>query len=233
MNTQKKCLKLFVTGTDTDVGKTFVSVALLEAARAAGLSTGALKPIAAGCEESPDGWRNPDAVALQQAATLDMAYEEVNPVALPDAIAPHIAAQRAGRQLQAERITGFCRGAMMRRADLWLVEGAGGWRVPLNPRESLATIAQNLQLEVLLVVSMKLGCINHALLTAQAIASDGLRLAGWVANVCDATMDAYDDNLATLKTLLPAPCVGEIPYIASADPIAASRFIDLDRLFGL
>ncbi len=230
MNTSTKRLKLFVTGTDTDVGKTFVSVALLNAAKTAGLSTGALKPIAAGCEETPDGLRNADALALQKVVTLDMAYEEVNPIALFDPIAPHIAAQRAGRQLQAERISGFCRGAMMRPADLWLVEGAGGWRVPLNAKESLAAIAQNLNLDVVMVVSMKLGCISHALLTAEAIARDGLRLVGWVANASDAGMEAYEDNVTTLKMLLPAPCIGEVPYLASADPSDASQFINLDTL---
>ena len=169
----------FVTGTDTEVGKTAVSCALLEAARRAGRSTAAVKPVAAGCDSEG---RNEDALALQQSISMSLPYAQINPVALQPAIAPHIAAEQAGRRLQADRLAGLCRGVMGLGADLVLIEGAGGWRVPLGPRETFADIAINLQVDVILVVAMRLGCINHALLTAEAISRDGLRLAGWVAN---------------------------------------------------
>ena len=126
----------FVTGTDTGVGKTLVSAAILRAAAAKGLRTLAMKPIASGCESTPDGLRNDDALALMQAMTEPLAYEQVNPVALEPAIAPHVAAARAGRQITSQRLVGFCRGLQIRPADLLLVEGAGGWRVPLNDRET-------------------------------------------------------------------------------------------------
>ncbi len=223
--------KIFVTGTDTDVGKTFVATAILLAAKNRGLSTGALKPVAAGCEQTVDGLRNTDALMLQQAATLDLYYEQVNPIALEAAIAPHVAAQQIGRRLDIERIAGFCRGAMMQPADLWLVEGAGGWRVPLNHRQYFSGIAQTLQLDVVMVVNMQLGCINHAVLTAEAIERDGLKLAGWVANTVHEPMAAYAQNLETLDTLIRAPRLGEIPYIASGDPAEAADYLALDSLF--
>ena len=169
----------FITGTDTEVGKTAISCALLAAAAARGLRTAAVKPVAAGCDS--DG-RNEDALQLLAVMTEQLDYEQVNPVALAEPIAPHIAAEREGRRLQAGRLAGLCRGVMLGGAELVLVEGAGGWRVPLGPRETLADLAVQLQAEVVLVVGMRLGCINHALLTAEAVQRDGLRLAGWVAN---------------------------------------------------
>ena len=205
--------KFFVAGTDTDVGKTVIAQGLLVAAARQGLSTLALKPVAAGCEQTPDGLRNSDALALQAAMTETLHYEQVNPVALEPAIAPHIAAAQAGRRLTVAQLTGFCRGALMRRVDFALVEGAGGWRVPLNAGESLAGLAKSLNLPVILVVGMRLGCINHALLTAEAIARDGLPLAGWVANRVDPNMSEYEANLATLKQMIPAPCLGEVPFL--------------------
>ena len=125
----------FVTGTDTDVGKTLISTALLHAANAKGLSTAALKPIAAGCEETPEGLRNDDALSLQAAISTPLSYEQINPVALAPAIAPHIAAEKSQRRIAADRLVGFCRGVLMSRSDFVIVEGAGGWRVPLNYRE--------------------------------------------------------------------------------------------------
>src|SRR5680860_139512 len=168
----------FVTGTDTGVGKTMVSAAILEAAKAAGKRTLGMKPIASGCESTPEGLRNEDALALQQAATETIAYDLVNPVALAPAIAPHVAAVQAGRTISADRLVGFCRGMQMRPADLLLIEGAGGWRVPLNDRETYSAVPRELGVPVILVVALRLGCINQALLTAEAIHNDGLVLAG-------------------------------------------------------
>lgn len=220
----------FVTGTDTEVGKTFVTCALLLAAQRRGLATAALKPVAAGCDETAAGLRNDDALQLQAAMTLELPYEQVNPVALAPAIAPHIAAARAGRQLSAARLAGFCRGVMMQRCDLLLIEGAGGWRVPLNRRENLSDLVRELELDVILVVGMRLGCLNHALLTAEAVRRDGLQLAGWVANRVDAQMDVYRENLDTLHQRLSFPCLGEVPHLAAEGPQAAADHLDIQNL---
>jgi dethiobiotin synthetase len=158
----------FIAGTDTDVGKTLVAAGLLVAAKNHGLTTAALKPLAAGCEKTESGLRNADALLLQSVITQPLMYEQINPIALESAIAPHIAAQQEKRILSADRIAGFCRGSL-NQADFTLVEGAGGWRVPLNPQETLADVAKILRLPVILVVGVRLGCINHALLTVEAI----------------------------------------------------------------
>ena len=217
----------FVTGTDTEVGKTAVSCALLQAAKGHGLSTAAVKPVAAGCDEEG---RNEDALQLMAAMTLPLDYEQVNPVALAQPIAPHIAARRENRRLQVSRLAGLCRGVMLERADLTLIEGAGGWRVPLGPHETLADLAGELKLEVILVVAMRLGCINHALLTAEAIRRDGLKLAGWVANQPGTAMGCYRENLDTLRQWLPAPLLGEVPFLTPWNPVQASQSLDIEPL---
>lgn len=204
----------FVTGTDTDVGKTLAATGILAAAQAQGLSTLGLKPVAAGCEATQEGLRNADALSLQSVSTVPMVYEQINPVALREAIAPHIAAIHEKRTLSADRLVGFCRSSL-NQAELTLVEGAGGWRVPINPRETMAHLAVNLQLPVILVVGMRLGCINHALLTVEAIRNDGLQLAGWVANVIDANMPALEENIDSLYQRIGAPCLGVIPRLSA------------------
>ncbi|MGB1140227.1 MAG: dethiobiotin synthase [Halioglobus sp.] len=220
----------FVTGTDTEVGKTAVSCALLHAAAKQGLRTAAVKPVAAGCEE--DG-RNEDAIALMAAMTEELAYPQVNPVALHEAIAPHIAAAHEGKNPTAGQLAGICRGVMNGGADFVLVEGAGGWRVPLNTRETLADLARELQVDVILVVAMRLGCINHALLSAEAIARDGLKLAGWVANQPGPRMACHEENLDTLQRLLPAPLLGEVPLISPWNPEKAASLLNLQALQGM
>jgi len=193
----------FVTGTDTEVGKTWVSCRLLERAREAGLSCYGLKPIAAGCEETAEGWRNDDALQLMAASSVTLPYELVNPVALKAPVAPHIAARKEGKAITLSRLVGYVRGALSaHKADLILIEGAGGWRVPLNDREMLSGLASALELPVIQVVGMKLGCINHALLTAEAIEKDGLQYAGTMAN-CFGEMDVQEENLLTLRQHLP------------------------------
>lgn len=224
--------KCFVTGTNTGVGKTLVSAALLAAARQRGLRTVGLKPVAAGCEQTEQGLRNEDALALLEQTSLPLSYEQVNPVALEAAIAPHIAAVQENRRLSADRLAGFCRGTMMQPSDLLLVEGAGGWRVPLNERESFADLVKILQLPVLLVVGMELGCINHALLTAEAIQRDGLQLAGWVANRVAPEMACYRENLESLQLRLPCPLLGEVPYLPGAKAAEVAQFLNLDLLLG-
>lgn len=220
--------KYFVTGTDTDVGKTFITCALLAKARQKQWLSGALKPVAAGCESVDGTLRNSDALQLQAGATLSLPYQTVNPIALQEPIAPHIAAQHDGKTLQVARLEGFVKGAMMTPADLWLVEGAGGWLVPLNPRETLADLAVALGMPVILVVAIRLGCINHALLTAAAIRQAGLPLAGWVANCIDEKTPALDENIATLSTLLPAPCLGQVPKCES--PEQAAQYLNIDLI---
>ncbi len=193
----------FVTGTDTEVGKTWVSCRLLERAREAGLSCYGLKPVAAGCEETAEGWRNDDALQLMAASSVKLPYDTVNPVAFKAPIAPHIAAQQEGKVITLARLVGYVRGALSAHpADLILIEGAGGWRVPLNDREMLSALAKELELPVIQVVGMKLGCISHALLTAEAIQKDGLRYAGTMAN-CFGEMEVQEENLLTLRQHLP------------------------------
>ncbi|BFM49327.1 dethiobiotin synthase [Marinomonas sp. THO17] len=211
--------RFFVTGTDTDAGKTYFTVGLLLAAKRAGLKAMGLKPVAAGAEMIEGAWRNQDAHQIMQANSVQLAYEQVNPVLLEAAIAPHIAAQQEQRLVTAARLEGFIKGALLLPHELALVEGAGGWRVPLNDREMLSDVARSLGYPVVLVVNMKLGCINHAVLTAESIIRDGLNLAGWVANSADSQMPCYEENLQTLKSILPAPLMGELSYAQSVEVV--------------
>ncbi len=221
----------FITGTDTDAGKTVVTAGLLAAANKLGKRTIGLKPVAAGCERTEEGLRNSDALLLQQTASVELSYEQVNPIAFEPPIAPHIAAMDENRVLSGDRIAAFCRGAMMQPADLVLVEGAGGWRVPLSYRETMAQIPKSLQVPVILVVGMKLGCINHALMTAESIARDGIPLAGWIANKVDPEMSCYDENRDTIVNMLRAPLLAEVPHLEDPTPEQIAEFIDADRLF--
>lgn len=208
----------FVTGTDTGIGKTYAACALLRVASAAGLSTLGLKPVAAGCEETADGLSNEDALALMAVSTVQLPYAQVNPFALRAALAPHVAAAQEGRRLRGAQVVGLVRGALMQgRADFTLVEGAGGWRVPLNEQETLADVARELTLPVLLVVGLRLGCINHALLTAEAIRHDGLQLAGWIANSIDPQMEARQESIDTLRDRIGAPWLGVLPFGAAGE----------------
>ena len=205
--------KYFVTGTDTGVGKTWASCALLYSARRLGLRTLAMKPVASGCEQTPEGLRNDDALQLQAAITETLSYEQINPIALEPAIAPHVAARQAGRVITAERLAGFCRGLQMRPGDLMLVEGAGGWRVPLNERETYSRVPVLLGMPVILVVPLRLGCINQALLTAEAIRGDGLPLAGWIGNRVDPVpMSCEQDTLEYLHHAMASPCLGVLDH---------------------
>ena len=220
----------FVTGTDTEVGKTRVTVELLKALNRQGLQTLGLKPLAAGADEHEGEWTNEDARALRDAASVTLAYEQVNPVLLKAPMAPHLAAEREQRSLSLRTLEGHCRGTlMMNRYDVALIEGAGGWRVPLNPRESLAGLPKSLNCPVILVVGMRLGCLNHTLLTAEAIQRDGLVLAGWVANCIDPDMAELDANIATLTTLIPAPRLGIVPHMKNERQFPQEMF-DLPAL---
>lgn len=218
----------FITGTDTGVGKTAVAVALLQAAVKRGLSTAAVKPVAAGCELTSAGLRNDDALLLHKACTTALTYEQINPFALEPAIAPHFAALREGLHLDAQQLAVHCQQTLDIKAELTVIEGAGGWRVPLNATQSFADIAILLNVPVILVVDIKLGCLNHALLSAEAIRADGLSLAGWVANQASGVNECHGEMVADLQGRLACPLLGDLPHCLNQDELAAH--LDLDRL---
>lgn len=192
---------VFVTGTDTGIGKTWCSVGLLEALAARGLRVAGLKPVAAGAVQTRAGWRNDDALALQAAASVPLPYEQVNPLCLPEPCSPHLAARAAGRRIDLDTLAAHCERVAF-DCDWLLVEGAGGWLAPLTDEETIADLAQRLDLPVLLVVGMRLGCLNHAQLAWQAIGRDGCRRAGWIANVIDPATARLDEQIETLTRRL-------------------------------
>ncbi|CAI8764358.1 MULTISPECIES: dethiobiotin synthase [Pseudomonas] len=220
----------FIAGTDTDVGKTTIAAGLLHAARLAGLSTLGAKPVASGCELSSKGLRNADAMALIAESSLKLPYEQVNPFAFEPAIAPHLAAREAGVALSVQALLTPMREVLANGADFTLIEGAGGWRVPLSGQANLSDLAVALKLPVILVVGVRLGCINHALLTAEAIARDGLQLAGWVANIVEPRTSRLEENLASLAERLPAPCLGRVPKLKQVSAQAVAAYLQLDLL---
>ena len=204
---------VFVAGTDTGVGKTAVATALLRAHVAAGRRAVGMKPVAAGI--APGAAVNDDVAALAAAGNVDAPLADRNPYAFAPAIAPHVAAAAAGVAIDVERIaTAYAR--LAARADAVVVEGAGGVLVPLGPRLDMLDVAARLDLPVLLVVGVRLGCLNHALLSEQALRLRGVRLAGWVANVVEAGMPARDDSIATLARALPARCLAVVPHAGAA-----------------
>ncbi|WP_449280067.1 dethiobiotin synthase [Luteimonas changyuni] len=206
---------VLVTGTDTGVGKSVVSVALLHALRARGLRAVGMKPVAAGCEATPQGLRNEDALALQAASDPVPTYADVNPWALVEATAPQLAARAAGIEVSVPPVVAaYAR--LAAGADAVVVEGAGGWLSPLADGIEHADLARALELPVLLVVGLRLGCLSHARLSARAIAADGCRLLGWVGCAVDPAFDRRDDYLGLLDAALPAPCLG---VVAHAGPV--------------
>jgi len=206
----------FVTGTDTGVGKTLVSAALLHALRRRGLRAAGMKPVAAGCVTVEGRWHNEDVAALRAAGNVEAPLAETNPYLFHEAIAPHIAAARHGVTIDIDLLVARFR-ALSARADAVVVEGAGGFLVPLGDRDTFADLATRLALPVVLVVGLRLGCINHALLTRDAVLQRGLTLAGWVANRIDPAMEAAGDNLETLGQRLQAPLLADIPFLTSPD----------------
>ena len=222
--------RYFVTGTDTEVGKTVVSSALLQAARLQGKTTAGYKPVASGSEMTAQGLRNTDALALQRNSTLPLDYAAVNPYTFAEPTSPHIISADEGRPIAFSVLSDGLR-ALERRADWVLVEGAGGWFTPLSDELTFADWVQREQLPVILVVGVKLGCINHAMLTAQAVQQAGLRLAGWIANDVVAPGKRHREYLATLRRVLPAPFLGEIPWLADgAEHADTGHYLDLSAL---
>ncbi|MBL0623049.1 dethiobiotin synthase [Aeromonas veronii] len=203
----------FITGTDTDVGKTLVARTLLREFSAQGIKCAGYKPVSAGCARTPDGLRNLDAVLLQEAASLPLPYEVVNPFAYEPPIAPHIAACEARQPITMQGLSEGLRKIEQAGAELAVVEGAGGWYLPLDRKHLLSDWVKQENMAVIMVVGAKLGCLNHALLTFAAIRNDQLPVAGWVINRLHGSMSHYQENLDTLRGLLPAPFLGEIPFI--------------------
>ncbi|ROR11115.1 dethiobiotin synthase [Erwinia sp. JUb26] len=202
----------FVTGTDTEIGKTTASCALLQAASAAGYRCAGYKPVASGCEVTPEGLRNEDALLLQRYASVELPYETVNPLAFLEPTSPHIVSAEEQRPIAFSQLSAGL-ASVVQRADWVLTEGAGGWFTPLSEDHTIADWVVQEQLPVILVVGIKLGCINHALLTAQAIKASGLPLVGWIANGIQPAGKRHAEYMATLRRLLPAPLLGEIPYL--------------------
>jgi dethiobiotin synthetase len=209
--------RLYITGTDTGAGKSIATASLLHALRMHGRRAVGMKPVASGCEATPDGLRNEDALLLQVASAPTPAYDDVNPYALAHPLAPELAAADAGVELElAPIVAAYTR--LAAQADTVAVEGVGGWAAPLTATLDQIDLVRALDLPVVLVVGLRLGCINHARLTARAIEADGARLIGWIASDVDPAMARADDNFRLLHARLPAPCWGRLPYRTSPDP---------------
>ena len=219
----------FIVGTDTGAGKTLVTTALLHGFAARGERVAGLKPVAAGCEEFEGQRRCDDSERLRQAGNVILAPAIRTPYALSEAIAPHLAAERESRTIEAAVITAAVDEAR-RRCDRVLIEGVGGFRVPLSPSFDTADLAVQLGLPLILVVGMRLGCINQTLLTLEAITARRLILAGWVASQPRPAMRAFEDNLASLRARLDAPLLGCLRYRRRIDPAAAAAGLRLDLL---
>lgn len=203
---------LFVTGTDTGVGKTVAAAALLHALRRAGLRVAGMKPVASGCDDTPEGLRNEDALALQAAAsTPTPAYDDVNPYALRIPTAPQLAARTMGVRVSTDVLMA-AHARLAEGREVVVVEGAGGWLAPMDDGLDQPDFARMLDARVVLVVGVRLGCLSHARLTARAIAQDGFTLAGWVANLVDPTFPERTEYLDLLRNALPAPCLGVLPH---------------------
>jgi len=219
----------FIAGTDTDIGKTHIASALLEGFSALGKTTAAMKPVACGCTQTENGLRNDDALLLQQAASLNLSYEQINPYAFPEPIAPHLAAQFAQQHIDLNRIDS-CYQQLSANADITVVEGVGGWMVPFGDKTTSTDLVQQLKLPVILVVGIRLGCLNHALLTTQAIQTQGCNLVGWIANIIDTKCLYIEDNIDSLKQRIDAPLLGQVPWDENKNARAVAGHLNLNCL---
>ncbi len=219
----------FVAGTDTEVGKTVCSRAIIQAAVAAGVKIAGFKPVASGSQQTPVGTRNSDALYLQDAANVEMTYEEVNPFPLVEASSPHLSAFKEGITIDFDTIDVAFDNAVS-KSEMVLVEGAGGWRVPITSELYLSDWVQRRKLPVILVVGVKLGCMSHAVLTAEAIERDGLEVVGWVANRINPGLDNYAEVIKLLTNKLPGKKLGEIPYMPGITKRDLSQYIDFSLL---
>ncbi len=216
----------FITGTDTGVGKTVVTLGLMARLQAQGKTVAAMKPVASGCERTAAGLVNDDASQLLRQSSVALPYALVNPYAFEPPIAPHIAAARAGVSISIDAIRSAC-AEIAGKADYVLVEGVGGWQVPLNADETLADLARALDLEVILVVGIRLGCLNHALLTAEAISACGCVPAGWVANRLPPGAECAEENINALKSRLSFQFLGEVPAMEPVEPGRVAEYLSL------
>ena len=223
--------QFFVTGTDTEVGKTFISSAIMAIANAKQISCVGYKPISAGCEMTPEGLRNEDALCLLESSTVEVSYDEVNPFAYVDAVAPHLAAAKTKQPICLDSVLDGLQNLRRKKAELTLVEGAGGWRLPVGEGRFLSEFVVAAQLPVVLVVGMRLGCLNHAILTYESVLSSGLQVAGWVANHREMEMPYLRENIDSLKEMLDAPFLGEVPLVKSARE--AAQYLDITPLLHL
>ncbi|WP_260258754.1 dethiobiotin synthase [Vibrio intestinalis] len=219
----------FIAGTDTDVGKTVASKAILNALAAQNLNTIGYKPVAAGSDKTEQGLRNSDALYLQNAATVEVEYDLVNPYALELPASPHIAAKRENVVIDYSVLSDTLQ-QHKQNSDIVLVEGAGGWRVPVSDSDCLSTWVQQEKLPVVLVVGIKLGCLSHALLTLDAIKADGLNVVGWVANRINPGTEHYAEIIEMLEQKIDAPKIGEIPYVPSVKRKDLAKYIDVSPL---
>jgi dethiobiotin synthetase len=219
---------VFITGTDTGVGKTLVSASLLAKLNAAGFRAVGMKPVASGCENTADGLRNDDATTLIAHSHGKPAYSLVNPYAFPEPIAPHLAAAHAGIEIRTDPIDAAF-AALSTNSDAIIVEGVGGWSVPLSATLMQCDIPRLLKLPVILVIGLRLGCLNHALLSARAIAADGCELMGWVGNRIDPAMARADENIATLRERIAAPCLGVLPHQSDQNISTFGHFLDIAK----
>ena len=215
---------IYVTGTDTGIGKTLTSCTLLHALREHGLRVAGMKPVASGCTEIDGAWKNEDALALQAAGMPGLAYADINPFALEQPLAPELAARDAGIDVTLPPIL-HAHARLAAQADALVVEGVGGWAAPLSAERMQVDLVRALRLPVVLVVGLRLGCLNHALLSARAIVGDGVHLAGWIGSQVDPAMARVDDNIAMLRARLPAPCWGVLPYAPNADPSMLTQYL--------
>ncbi|HHL45071.1 MAG TPA: dethiobiotin synthase [Gammaproteobacteria bacterium] len=225
---------VFISGTDTGVGKSLIACALLAGFRRAGLRTAAMKPVASGSDPTPSGLRNEDALQLAAWSDCPFPYEVINPYTFQPAIAPHIAAAQAGVTIDLQRIEGLYR-RIAAQADICVVEGAGGWLVPLDeaPATTMADLVVRLDIPVVLVVGMRLGCLNHAMLTAESILARGVALTGWVANQVMPDMPCVEQNIETLQRHLPAQLLGVVQSLPCASPEKAESYLDIAGLMEL
>lgn len=205
-------LKLFITGTDTDIGKTYISIGLLNGLNKQGYNTLGLKPVASGCELIDGQFYNDDALALQKASSLKLEYDQINPFRLESPIAPHIAAKHCDVELSKELVTQKLNDAFLNPADIFIIEGAGGWAVPLNDNELMSDMVLSIDAKVILVIGIKLGCLNHAILTAEFIKNSGVSLVGWIANIINPDMIELDENILALKQWVKSSCLGVVPF---------------------
>ena len=216
----------FITGTDTECGKTEITLGLMHRLKQQGHSVLGMKPVASGAVATAEGLRNEDALRIQAECSMPVEYNRVNPYAFEPPIAPHLAAEQIGQQIDVAVIRDHYL-QFATQADKVLVEGVGGWRVPLNATAYVSDLARQLELPVILVVGLKLGCINHALLTAESILSSGAELAGWVANVADQQMLEQTGNLESLKARISVPLLGVVPRLSVPSPESVSEYLTL------